>query len=101
MVRYDARHADGRRPAAGPGHDAHRPTCCCSPTGDLTPEQRRQLYSHPLVSALLLERHHEYPRELIRAVREHHETAGRFGLSRPPGGRQDQPLGPRSRPWPK
>lgn len=43
------------------------------PQGDLTSEQRRQLYSHPLVSALLLERHHEYPRELIRAVREHHE----------------------------
>lgn len=43
------------------------------PDGDLTREQRRQLYSHPLVSALLLERHHEYPRELIRAVREHHE----------------------------
>lgn len=43
------------------------------PKGDLTAEQRRQLYSHPLVSALLLERHHEYPRELIRAVREHHE----------------------------
>ncbi|KQP23045.1 HD-GYP domain-containing protein [Pseudorhodoferax sp. Leaf267] len=43
------------------------------PEGTLTREQRRQLYSHPLVSALLLERHHEYPRELIRAVREHHE----------------------------
>ena len=43
------------------------------PEGPLTGEQRRQLYSHPLVSALLLERHHEYPRELIRAVREHHE----------------------------
>ena len=41
--------------------------------GRLTREQRRQLSSHPLVSALLLERHHEYPRELIRAVREHHE----------------------------
>lgn len=41
--------------------------------GPLTHGQRRQLYSHPLVSALLLERHHEYPRELIRAVREHHE----------------------------
>ncbi len=43
------------------------------PENPLTSEQRRQLYSHPLVSALLLERHHEYPRELIRAVREHHE----------------------------
>lgn len=41
--------------------------------GRLGRDQRRQLYSHPLVSALLLERHHEYPRELIRAVREHHE----------------------------
>lgn len=41
--------------------------------GTLTRDQRRQMYSHPLVSALLLERHHEFPRELIRAVREHHE----------------------------
>ena len=44
------------------------------PIGPLSPEQRRQLASHPLVSALLLERHHEYPRELIRGVREHHEV---------------------------
>jgi hypothetical protein len=41
--------------------------------GPLTSAQRRQLYSHPLISGVLLERHHEYPRELIRAVREHHE----------------------------
>lgn len=44
-----------------------------NPDGPLTGGQRRQLYSHPLISGLLLERHHEYPRELIRAVREHHE----------------------------
>jgi HD-GYP domain-containing protein (c-di-GMP phosphodiesterase class II) len=43
------------------------------PTGEITPEQRRQLWSHPLVSAVLLERHREYPAELVRAVREHHE----------------------------
>lgn len=42
--------------------------------GPLTAKQRRQLHSHPLVAVVLLERHQEYPRELIRAVREHHET---------------------------
>ncbi len=52
----------------------HLDPALLQPSGPLTPEQRRQLHSHPLVSGVLLERHHEYPRELIRAVREHHET---------------------------
>ena len=72
MVRYDVI----MPMAAGLLQDLgmmHIDPALLQPQGDLTPEQRRQLYSHPLVSALLLERHHEYPRELIRAVREHHE----------------------------
>lgn len=44
-----------------------------TPDAPLSREQRRQLYSHPLVSELLLQRHPEYSRELVRAVREHHE----------------------------
>lgn len=59
------------------------------PEGPLTSEQRRQLYSHPLVSALLLERHHEYPRELIRAVREHHEMLDGSGY---PAGLSDDKI---------
>ncbi|CAN7587743.1 HD domain-containing protein [Pseudorhodoferax sp. LjRoot39] len=72
MVRYDVimPMAAGLLQDLGMMHIDH---ALLQPQGDLTREQRRQLYSHPLVSALLLERHHEYPRELIRAVREHHE----------------------------
>ncbi|RCW72910.1 HD-GYP domain-containing protein [Pseudorhodoferax soli] len=72
MVRYDTimPMAAGLLQDLGMMHIDH---VLLQPKGELTPEQRRQLYSHPLISALLLERHHEYPRELIRAVREHHE----------------------------
>jgi HD-GYP domain-containing protein (c-di-GMP phosphodiesterase class II) len=72
MLRYDVimPMAAGLLQDLGMMHIDH---ALLQPKGDLTPEQRRQLYSHPLVSALLLERHHEYPREMIRAVREHHE----------------------------
>ena len=59
------------------------------PEGPLTSDQRRQLYSHPLVSALLLERHHEYPREMIRAVREHHEMLDGSGY---PAGLSDDKI---------
>lgn len=63
------------------------------PKGELTSEQRRQLYSHPLVSALLLERHHEYPRELIRAVREHHELLDGSGYPAHLSGERISPWG--------
>ncbi len=62
--------------AAGLLHDLgmlHIDPILLTPDAPLSREQRRQLYSHPLVSELLLQRHHEYPTELIRAVREHHE----------------------------
>lgn len=36
-------------------------------------DQRRQLDSHALVSVTLIERHHMYPRKMLRAVKEHHE----------------------------
>ena len=63
--------------AAGLLHDLgmlHVDPVLLDPRQAITRPQRRQLYSHPLVSALLLERHHEYPKEVIRAVREHHEV---------------------------
>ncbi|APW38359.1 hypothetical protein RD110_15125 [Rhodoferax koreense] len=63
--------------AAGLLHDLgmlHIDRVLLDPKQSISRQQRRQLYSHPLVSALLLERHHEYPKELIRAVREHHEV---------------------------
>jgi HD-GYP domain-containing protein (c-di-GMP phosphodiesterase class II) len=44
--------------------------------------ERRQLDAHPLVTAMLIERHHGYPRELLRAVLEHHETLDGTGYPR-------------------
>ena len=52
------------------------------PQQELSAEQRRHLYTHPLVSVLLLERHHEYPPELLRAVRERHECLDGSGYPR-------------------
>ncbi|MDD2545883.1 MAG: HD domain-containing protein [Burkholderiaceae bacterium] len=40
---------------------------------DFSAEQRRQLYAHPLISKLLLERQHPFPPQLAQAVAEHHE----------------------------
>ncbi|MEO8728441.1 MAG: HD domain-containing phosphohydrolase [Rhodoferax sp.] len=62
---------------AGLLHDlgmVHIDPVLLEPSAEISPEQRRQLYSHPLVSVLLLERHREYRVEMLRAVREHHEV---------------------------
>lgn len=50
--------------------------------GSLDRAQRRQLYSHPLVSTLLIERHPEYPNEVVQAVMEHHEFLDGSGYPR-------------------
>lgn len=63
--------------AAGLLHDLgmmHIDPVLLEPSAEISPEQRRQLYSHPLVSVLLLERHAEYNNDMLRAVREHHEV---------------------------
>ena len=63
--------------AAGLLHDLgmmHIDPVLLEPSTEISPEQRRQLYSHPLVSVLLLERHAEYRVDMLRAVREHHEV---------------------------
>ncbi|WP_210546379.1 HD-GYP domain-containing protein [Rhodoferax sp. PAMC 29310] len=52
------------------------------PSKTLNREQRRQLYVHPLVSTALIERHHQYPKEVVRAVREHHEYLDGSGYPR-------------------
>lgn len=48
----------------------------------LNREQRRQLYSHPLLSVALLDRHHQYSKEVVRAVGEHHECLDGSGYPR-------------------
>ncbi|QKO22065.1 HD-GYP domain-containing protein [Rhodoferax sp. BAB1] len=44
--------------------------------------QHRQLVSHPMVSSALIERHKEYPREVVQAVLEHHEFLDGSGYPR-------------------
>lgn len=71
--------------AAGLLHDVgmlHLDPQLLDPSAEISREQRRQLYSHPLVSTVLIERHHGYPRELLRAVTEHHEFLDGSGYPR-------------------
>lgn len=63
------------------------------PEQAVTREQRRQLYSHPLVSTALVERHHQYPKEVVRAIREHHECLDGSGYPRNLTGEAMSPLG--------
>ncbi len=59
----------------------------------LNRELRRQLYSHPLLSTALVERHHQYPREVVRAVSEHQEYLDGSGYPRNLSGDGISPLG--------
>ncbi|MFZ4285609.1 HD-GYP domain-containing protein [Variovorax sp. HJSM1_2] len=62
--------------SAGLLHDLgmlHVDPVLLQPKQQISRNERRQLYSHPLVSALLLQEHKEYSRDMVRAVREHHE----------------------------
>jgi HD domain len=52
------------------------------PAHRLNDDQRRQLYSHPLLSNTLVERHHQYPRQVVRAVSEHQEYLDGSGYPR-------------------
>lgn len=62
------------------------------PNKALNRNQRRQLYAHPLVSTALIERHHAYPKEVVRAVREHHEYLDGSGYPRQLSGDEISPL---------
>ena len=96
-VRHDGTRYEIRLLAAtGLVHDLgmlHLDPVLLRPEIELSAEQRRQLYSHPLVSATLLERHHEYPRELLRAVLEHHEAMDGSGYPRQLDSEQISPWG--------
>ena len=49
---------------------------------ELTREQRRELYSHPIISTVLIERQHVYTKEVVRGVMEHHEFLNGSGYPR-------------------
>lgn len=80
-TRYDVRMLC----AAGLLHDLgmlHLDPALLKPETVFGADLRRQLHSHPLLTVMLLERHHEYPRELLQAVLDHHEAADASGYPR-------------------
>jgi HD-GYP domain-containing protein (c-di-GMP phosphodiesterase class II) len=56
--------------------------------------QRRPLYAHPLTGSMLVDRFHAYPREVSRAILEHHERLDGSGY---PRGLRDGSLSPLGR----
>ena len=81
VLRFDI----GMAAAGGLLHDVgmlHVDPLLLQPERRLNREQRRQLYSHPLLSTALVERHHQYSREVVRAVGEHHECLDGSGYPR-------------------
>ena len=86
----------GMAATAGLLHDIgmlHIDPVLLQPEHQLDRNQRRQLYSHPLVSTALIDRHHQYPKEVIRAVREHHEYMDGSGYPQNLAGDEISPLG--------
>lgn len=92
LSRFDV----GMAATAGLLHDIgmlHIDPVLLQPDHQLDRNQRRQLYSHPLVSTVLIDRHHQYPKEVIRAVREHHEYLDGSGYPKNLTGHEISPLG--------
>lgn len=75
----------GMAASAGLLHDIgmlHVDPVLLRPTNQLNRALRRQLYAHPLLSNVLIERHHQYPRAVIQAVAEHQEHLDGSGYPR-------------------
>ena len=92
ISRYDLQMAA----AGGLLHDIgmlHIDPLLLQPDHVLNRDQRRQLYSHPLLSVTLLDRHHQYSRDVVRAVGEHHECLDGSGYPRNLSGDAISPLG--------
>jgi HD-GYP domain-containing protein (c-di-GMP phosphodiesterase class II) len=71
--------------SAGLLHDIgmlHLDPILLTPQGSISEEQKHQLYVHPKISTTLIERHHAYPKEVLRAVMEHHEFLDGSGYPR-------------------
>ncbi|HZV92225.1 MAG TPA: HD domain-containing phosphohydrolase [Caldimonas sp.] len=56
-------------------------------------DQLKPVYVHPLTSSMLIGRFAEYPREIVRAVVEHHEQLDGSGYPRGLSGQAISPLG--------
>jgi HD-GYP domain-containing protein (c-di-GMP phosphodiesterase class II) len=91
-LRFDV----GMAAAADLLHDVgmlHLDPVLLQPEQGLTSAQRRQLYSHPLIAKVLLTRHREYTKEVVRAVEKHHECLNGSGYPRNLAGDAISPLG--------
>jgi len=56
-------------------------------------DARRPLYVHPVTGSMLVERFHDYPRQVARAILEHHERLDGSGYPRGLVGGAISPLG--------
>ena len=56
-------------------------------------DQRRPLYAHPVTGSMLADRFHAYPRDVSRAIVEHHERLDGSGYPRGLAGASLSPLG--------
>ena len=75
----------GMAAAAGLLHDLgmlHLNPVLMNHRAKLTRELRRELYSHPIVSHVLIERHHVYPKAMLDGVLQHHEYRNGSGYPR-------------------
>jgi hypothetical protein len=59
----------------------------------LSGDERKPLYVHPMTSSMLIARFHEYPKEVARAILEHHELLDGSGYPRGLSGDAISPLG--------
>jgi hypothetical protein len=60
---------------------------------ELSRDERRQLYIHPIVGRMVLERHHQYSSDVLRAVVEHHEYLDGSGYPQNLMGERISPMG--------
>jgi hypothetical protein len=59
----------------------------------LSGDELKPVYAHPLTSSLLVDRVAEYPKEIVRAILEHHERLDGSGYPRGVAGDAQSPLG--------
>ena len=91
-----SRHDLAMLAACGLLHDLgmlHVDPALLTPGTPLGEAQLAQLRAHPQIGALLLERHHEYERAVVRAIHEHHERHDGCGYPRALRGAQISPWG--------
>ena len=89
-------HDMGMAAAAGVLHDIgmlHIDPALLDSVGPLSGDELKPLYAHPLTASMIMSRFTEYPKEVVRAVVEHHERLDGSGYPRALTGEAISPLG--------